>query len=54
MQRRVGRQANRTNHPADTPSQYWERALYYTGFLDYFIDEIRRRLNLFILLERRS
>ncbi|CAC5367314.1 unnamed protein product [Mytilus coruscus] len=39
MPRRVGRQVNRANYPADTPSQYWKRALYFS-FLDYFIEEL--------------
>ena len=43
MPRKVGRQANRANCPADTPSQYWKRALYYP-FLDHFISELRGRL----------
>ena len=43
MPRRIGRQVNRANHPADTPSQYWKRALY-CPFLDYFIAELTGRL----------
>ncbi|VDI17927.1 Hypothetical predicted protein [Mytilus galloprovincialis] len=43
MPRRIGRHVNRANHPADTPSQYWKRALY-CPFLDYFIAELTGRL----------
>ncbi|CAC5385595.1 unnamed protein product [Mytilus coruscus] len=43
MPRKVGRQVNRANYPADTPSQYWKRALYFS-FLDYFIEELTGRL----------
>ncbi|CAC5385815.1 unnamed protein product [Mytilus coruscus] len=43
MPRRLGRQVNRANYPADTPSQYWKRALYFS-FLDYFIEELTGRL----------
>ncbi|VDI01897.1 Hypothetical predicted protein [Mytilus galloprovincialis] len=43
MPRRIGRQVNRANHPADTPSQYWKRALY-CPFLDYFMAELTGRL----------
>ena len=27
--RRTGRQINRADHPADNPSQYWQRSMYY-------------------------
>jgi hypothetical protein len=37
--RRPGRQINRANHPADNPSQFWQRPMYYP-FLDYYITEL--------------
>jgi hypothetical protein len=27
--RRTGRQINRAGHPADSPSQFWQRSMYY-------------------------
>ena len=43
--RRTGRQINRSraDHPADNPSQYWQRSMYYP-FLDYYITELTARL----------
>lgn len=41
--RRAGRQQHRANVPADNPSDYWRRALYYV-FLDHLLGELRQRL----------
>ena len=41
--RRTGRQINQAGHPADNPSQFWQRSMYYT-FLDYYITELTARL----------
>jgi hypothetical protein len=41
--RRTGRQINRAGHPADNPSQFWQRSMYYP-FLDYYITELTARL----------
>ncbi|CAC5395408.1 unnamed protein product [Mytilus coruscus] len=41
--RRVGRQQNRANVPADSASDYWRRVLYYV-FLDHLINELQQRL----------
>ena len=40
---RTGLQQHRANVPADNPSDYWRRALYYV-FLDHLLDELRQRL----------
>jgi hypothetical protein len=32
--RRTGQQINRAGHPADKPSQFWQRSMYYP-FMDY-------------------
>ena len=37
--RRTGRQINRAGHPADNPSKFWQRSMYYP-FLDYYITEL--------------
>ena len=41
--RRPGWQINRAGHPADNPSQFWQRSIYYP-FLDYYITELTARL----------
>ena len=41
--RRTGRQINRAGHPADNPSQFWQRSMYYP-FMDYYITELTARL----------
>jgi hypothetical protein len=41
--RRTGRQINRAGHPADNPSQFWQRSMYYP-LLDYYITELTARL----------
>ena len=41
--RRTGRQINRAGHPADNPSQFWQRSMYYP-FMDYYITELTVRL----------
>ena len=41
--RRTGRQINRPGHPADNPSQFWQRSMYYP-FMDYYITELTARL----------
>jgi hypothetical protein len=38
-----GRQINRAGHPADNPSQFWQRSMYYP-FLDNYITELTARL----------
>ncbi|CAG2202136.1 unnamed protein product [Mytilus edulis] len=43
MSRDAGRQQHRVNVPAETPSQYWKRAMF-IPFLDYLIQELARRL----------
>jgi hypothetical protein len=40
--RRTG-QINRAGHPADNPSQFWQRSMYYP-FMDYYITEPTARL----------
>jgi hypothetical protein len=35
--RRTG-QINRAGHPADNPSQFWQRSMYYP-FMDYYISQ---------------
>lgn len=41
--RRCGRQTTRSNHPANTPKNYWRISLYYL-FLDHMIMELDSRL----------
>ena len=41
--RRTSRQINRAGHPADNPSQFWQRSMYYP-FMDYYITELTARL----------
>jgi hypothetical protein len=41
--RRTGRQINRAGHPADNPSQAWQRSMYYP-FMDYYISDLTARL----------
>ena len=41
--RRTDRQTNRAGHPADNPSQFWQRSMYYP-FMDYCITELTARL----------
>ena len=41
--RRMGRQINRADHPADNSSQFWQRSMYYP-FMDYYITELTARL----------
>ena len=41
--RRTDRQINRVGHPADNPSQFWQRSMYYP-FMDYYITELTARL----------
>ena len=41
--KRTGRQINRAGHPADNPSQVWQRSMYYP-FMDYYISELTGRL----------
>ena len=41
--RRTDRQINRAGHPADNPSQFWQRSMYYP-FMDYYITELTVRL----------
>ncbi|CAG2189409.1 unnamed protein product [Mytilus edulis] len=43
MPRAAGRQCHRVNVPAETPSQYWKRAMF-LQFLDHLIQELTRRL----------
>ncbi|CAG2239243.1 unnamed protein product [Mytilus edulis] len=43
MPRAAGRQRHRVNVPAETPSQYWKRAMF-LPFLDHLIQELTRRL----------
>ena len=43
MPRGAGRQRHRVNVPAETPSQYWKRAMF-LPFLDHLIQELTRRL----------
>ncbi|VDI06908.1 Hypothetical predicted protein [Mytilus galloprovincialis] len=43
MPRSAGRQRHRVNVPAETPSQYWKRAMF-LPFLDHLIQELTRRL----------
>ena len=38
--RRTGRQINRAGHPADNPSQVWQRSMYYP-FMDYYTVDVR-------------
>ena len=40
MPMRGGRQTTRTNHPAETPKQYWRISLYYP-FLDSLITNLK-------------
>ncbi len=41
--RNAGRQVHRENVPADTPSQYWKRAMY-LPFMDHLLQELDTRL----------
>lgn len=41
--RRTPRQQNRANVPANTPSEYWKRALFYV-FMDHIIQQMDERL----------
>ena len=41
--RRTSQQINRAGHPADNPSQFWQRSMYYP-FMDYYISELTARL----------
>ncbi|VDI79241.1 Hypothetical predicted protein [Mytilus galloprovincialis] len=43
MPRAAGRQRHRVNVPAETPSQYWKRAMF-LPFLDHLIQELTGRL----------
>ena len=43
MPRRAPRQQNRANLPANTPSEYWKRALFYV-FMDHLIQQLDERL----------
>ena len=43
MPRRSPRQQNRANLPANTPSEYWKRALFYV-FMDHLIHQLDERL----------
>ena len=38
--RRTGRQINQAGHPADNPSQVWQRSMYYP-FMDYYTVDVR-------------
>ena len=41
--RTTGRQQHHNNFPADTPSTYWKRAIYFP-FLDHLVTEVNEKL----------
>ncbi|XP_062594197.1 zinc finger MYM-type protein 1-like [Saccostrea cucullata] len=43
MPRRAGRQQNRANIPAVTPSEYWRKVLFYV-FIDHLVQQLEDRL----------